>query len=71
MTRQRELQVVGLQVSCLSLVVQSKGMLEKIAEQKDILGIRENVIKKPPSISLVEESEIYGRKADKEKIIED
>ena len=46
-------------------------MLEKIAEQKDILGIRENVIKKPPSISLVEESEIYGRYADKDNIIED
>jgi Leucine-rich repeat (LRR) protein len=47
--------------------------LEYLAKQKDVLGLKEGVggesLKRLPTTSLVEESDIFGRDDDKEKII--
>jgi hypothetical protein len=47
--------------------------LEYVARQKDVLGLKEGVggesSKRLPTTSLVEESDIFGRDDDKEKII--
>jgi signal recognition particle GTPase len=47
--------------------------LEYLARQKDVLGLKEGAVgesvKRQPSTSLVEESGIFGRDDDKEKII--
>jgi post-segregation antitoxin (ccd killing protein) len=49
------------------------GKLECLAKQKDVLGLKEGVggesSKRLPTTSLVEESGIFGRDGDKEKII--
>ncbi|XP_059441192.1 putative disease resistance RPP13-like protein 1 [Corylus avellana] len=49
------------------------GKLEYLAKQKDVLGLKEGVggesLKRFPTTSLVEESGIFGRDGDKEKII--
>ncbi|RVW29927.1 putative disease resistance RPP13-like protein 1 [Vitis vinifera] len=48
--------------------------LEYLAQKKDVLGLKEgvgeNLSKRWPTTSLVDESGVYGRDADKEKIVE-
>ncbi|KAG6679368.1 hypothetical protein I3842_14G127400 [Carya illinoinensis] len=54
-------------------IKQVRERLENLVKQKDVIGLKEGVRGKPyerlPATSLVEESGIFGRKDDKEKII--